>query len=52
MRFMPITVGNLTFAEWTAEFDVASGPPKAAADDIGDNVFVPGFWAINNLLSR
>jgi hypothetical protein len=50
MRFTPITVGNLTFAEWTALFDVTSGPPEETAHDIGDNVFVPGFAALNKLL--
>jgi len=51
MRFTPITVGERTFAEWTAEFDVTAGPPQTTADDIGDNVFVPGFAAIDKLLA-
>ncbi len=52
MRFTPITMGNQTFAEWWAVFDVTSGPPQATADDIGDNVFVAGFAAIDKLLAR
>jgi hypothetical protein len=52
MRFTPITIDNRTFAEWTAMFDVTSGPPQATADDIGDNVFVPGFVALDKLLAR
>ena len=50
MRFTPITMGNKTFAEWWAVFDVTSGPPQVTADDIGDNVFAAGFVAINSKL--
>ena len=52
MRFTPITMGGSTFAEWWAVFDVTSGPPQVTADDIGDNVFIVGFAAINKLLGR
>ena len=52
MRFTPITIDGRTFAEWWAVFDVTSGPPQVTADDIGDNVFVVGFAAINKLLAR
>ena len=52
MRVTPITKGGRSFAEWWAVFDVTSGPPKATADDIGDNVFVAGFAAIDKLLAR
>ena len=47
MRFTPITKGNLTFAEWWAEFDVTQGPEADTVADIGDNVFVAGFAALN-----
>ncbi len=52
MRFTSITMENRAFAEWWAVFDVTSGPPRATADDIGDNVFVAGFAAIDKLLAR
>ena len=52
LRFTPITVDDLTFAEWTAEFEVTSGNPQTTADDIGDNVFVPGFVALNKMLAH
>ena len=52
MRFTPVTVGNQTFAEWWAEFDVTSGPEQATVTDIGDNVFVAGFASINGLVAR
>ena len=52
MRFTPITVGDETFAEWSAEFDVTSGPPEVTGLDIGDNVFAVGFAALNDKLNR
>jgi hypothetical protein len=52
MRFTPITMDKRTFAEWWAVFDVTSGPPQVTDDDIGDNVFVAGFAAIDKLLAR
>ncbi len=52
MRFTPITMGDSTFAEWWAVFDVTAGPPQVTADDIGDNVFVVGFAAIGKMLAR
>ncbi len=50
MRVTPVTLdgSGQTFAEWWAVFDVTAGPPQATADDIGDNVFVAGFAAIDN----
>jgi hypothetical protein len=50
MRFTRITMGDKTFAEWSAEFDVTSGPPEDTAKDIGDNVFAFGFEALNSKL--
>ena len=53
MRLTPITMAKKkTFAEWWAVFDVTSGPPQVTADDIGDNVFVVGFAAIDKLLAH
>lgn len=52
MRFTPITMGDKTFAEWTAEFDVTSGPPEDTEHHIGDNVFAGGFEALNNKLAQ
>jgi hypothetical protein len=43
LRLTPVTDGDKTFAEWTAEFECA---PEAAADlvnGIGTNVFQAGF---------
>jgi hypothetical protein len=52
MRFTTITRSNGTFAEWWAVFDVTAGAPQDTATDIGDNVFVAGFVAIDKQLSR
>jgi polyketide cyclase/dehydrase/lipid transport protein len=52
MRFTPITAGNATFAEWRAEFDVTQGPDADTVTDIGDNVFVAGFAALNSHFRR
>jgi hypothetical protein len=52
MRFTPITMGDETFAEWWAVFDVTSGPPEVTAQEIGDNVFAVGFAALNTALER
>ena len=46
LRLTPVTDGNRTFAEWTAEFDC---PPEREADlvaSIGGGVFQGGFDAL------
>ncbi|WP_144183236.1 SRPBCC family protein [Elioraea rosea] len=51
IRLTPITDGDRTFAEWTAEFECA---PEAAADlvtGIGQNVFQAGFDALKRQMS-
>lgn len=47
----PITVGNRTFAQWWADFDVTSGPEEAMIAQIGDGVFVGGFEALDKKLA-
>jgi hypothetical protein len=50
LRLTPITDGDKTFAEWTAEFDCA---PELAADlvsGIGTNVFQAGFDSLKRLM--
>jgi len=52
LRLTPITDGDRTFAEWTAEFDCE----EAMADDlvagIGTNVFQAGFDALKRHFAR
>jgi hypothetical protein len=46
LKLMPITDGNRTYAEWTAEFDCAPEREKQLAQDIGHGVFQGGFDAL------
>ena len=51
LRLTPVTDGDRTFAEWTAEFDCA---PEAEADlvaGIGENVFQTGFNALKRQMA-
>jgi hypothetical protein len=50
-RPTPTTVGNRTFAEWWADFDVTAGGEEAMAAQIGDGVFVAGFEALEKKLA-
>ena len=43
IRLTPITDGERTFAEWTAEFDCAVENEADLVDGIGNNVFQTGF---------
>ena len=43
IRLTPITDGDRTFAEWTAEFDCAPEEEAGLVDGIGNNVFQTGF---------
>jgi len=46
LKLIPITDGNRTYAEWTAEFDCAPEREKQLAQDIGHGVFQGGFDAL------
>jgi Polyketide cyclase / dehydrase and lipid transport len=43
LKLTPITDGNRTFAEWSAEFDPPAGREKELADNIGRGVFQAAF---------
>jgi hypothetical protein len=43
LRLLPVTDGNRTFAEWSAEFDCAAGREAELADHIGHGVFQAAF---------
>jgi Polyketide cyclase / dehydrase and lipid transport len=49
VKLLPITDGNRTFMEWTAEFDCAPERENELVTHIGENVFLGG---INNLKDR
>ena len=46
LRLTPVTDGDRTFAEWSAEFDCAPEREAELVDGIGTNVFQGGFDAL------
>jgi len=46
LKLTPVTDGNQTFAEWTAEFETAPGSEQETAAMIGRDVFQAGFDAL------
>ena len=52
MRFTPITKGNLTFAEWWAEFDCAPDREGQLSREIGQGVFQAAFDTLKTLVRR
>jgi hypothetical protein len=46
LRLTPITDGDRTFAEWTAEFDCEPDVAEDLVNGIGTNVFQGGFDAL------
>jgi hypothetical protein len=47
----PISDGDRTFIEWTAEFDCAAGAVAELVDGIGNNVFQAGFDALKRQMT-
>ena len=50
LRLTPVTEGDRTFAEWTAEFECAPAEAEALVEGIGTNVFQAGFSALKRQL--
>jgi hypothetical protein len=48
LKLTPVTDGNRTFAEWSAEFDPPSGQERKLADSIGQGVFQTGFDSLKS----
>jgi uncharacterized protein YndB with AHSA1/START domain len=46
LKLTPVTDGNRTFAEWSAEFECAEEEADGLVDGIGTNVFQGGFDAL------
>ena len=46
LKLTPITDGNRTFAEWSAEFDCPEARERELAQSIGEGVFQGGFNAL------
>jgi Polyketide cyclase / dehydrase and lipid transport len=52
LKLTPITDGNRSFAEWSAEFDCAEGRERELSELIGGGVFQVGFDALKRHFSR
>jgi hypothetical protein len=48
LKLTPITDGNRTFGEWSAEFDCAPQDERRLAEQIGQGVFQGGFDALKS----
>jgi len=46
LKLTPITDGNRSFVEWSAEFDCAPADAAELVENIGTNVFQDGFDAL------
>jgi hypothetical protein len=49
LKLTPITDGDRTFAEWSAEFDCDEGRERELTDMIGNGVFLTGLNALNRM---
>ena len=52
LKLSPITDGNRTFAEWSAEFDCEPARVSELAATVGQGVFQGGFDALKRSLGR
>jgi hypothetical protein len=52
LRLTPVTDGDRSFAEWTAEFDCAPEEEEGLVTGIGMNVFQAGFNALKRQVVR
>ncbi|GAB2175057.1 SRPBCC family protein [Dongia sp. agr-C8] len=52
LKLSPITDGNRTFAEWSAEFDCEPARANELATLVGQGVFQGGFDALKRSLAR
>src|SRR5258708_13090020 len=48
LKLTPVTDGNRTFAEWSAEFDPPPGHERRLPDAIGQAAFQTGFYSPNH----
>jgi Polyketide cyclase / dehydrase and lipid transport len=48
LKLTPVTDGNRTFGEWSAEFDTPPGQERRLADSIGHGVFQVGFDSLKS----
>jgi hypothetical protein len=48
LKLTPVTDGNRTFAEWSAEFEAPPAQERRLAEDIGQGIFQVGFNALKS----
>lgn len=51
LRLTPVTDGDRSFAEWTAEFDCDESEAEGLVTGIGTDVFLAGFSALKRQLT-
>ena len=51
LRLTPVTDGDRTFAEWTAEFDCAEADAEGLTTGIGTDVFLAGLNALKRQMA-
>ena len=51
LRLTPVTDGDRTFAEWTAEFDCAEADAEGLTNGIGTDVFLAGLNALKRQMA-
>jgi len=52
LKLTPVTDGERTFAQWSAEFDCDPARSRELAEDIGQGVFQVGFDALKQRFAR
>jgi Polyketide cyclase / dehydrase and lipid transport len=52
LKLTPVTDGNRSFAEWSAEFDCDESAERELAEAIGQGVFQVGFDALKQRFTR
>jgi hypothetical protein len=52
LKLTPVTEGNRTFAEWSAEFDCPPERGNELVPHIGNNVFAAAFRALHSRFAR
>lgn len=52
LKLTPVTDGDRTFAEWSAEFDCAPERERELADLVGNRVFQGGLTALKSQVRR
>ncbi len=51
LKLTPVTDGNRTFAEWTAEFECEPGRERELAETVGNGVFQAAFDTLKRQLT-